>query len=249
MRDVGIALAVLCGWAAITVLAGPPLTGEGELVGEMTKGLAGHILLAGLVAAGFVVVTRWEGAGFGPPRPWASLRVTWLHLVYIAGFLAIAAAGGASPGWLAGLVLVNALLVGFSEEVMFRSILLAAFRRVLGVWPAVILSSAIFGVIHLLNGFVTGDFAGAGLQAVAATMSGVGFAAIMVRTGSVWPGAVLHGLWDFGLFMMGLSVDVPSDPGPAGDIVAEAELGAGAASLLLVLPVFLFGLWLLRKER
>jgi membrane protease YdiL (CAAX protease family) len=249
MRNVAIALAVLCGWTAITVVAGPPLTGEGDVVDGMTNGLASHILLAGLAAAGFVVITQWEGAGFGPPRPWASLRVTWLHLIYVAGFLAIAAAGGASPGWLAGLVLVNALLVGFSEEVMFRSILLAALRRALGVWPAVILSSAIFGAIHLLNGFVTGDFAGAGVQAVAATMSGVGFAAIMVRTGSVWPGAVLHGLWDFGLFMMGLSFDGLSDPGSAGDIVADAELGVGAASLLLVLPVFLFGLWLLRKER
>jgi hypothetical protein len=249
MRVLGVSLAVLCVWMAITFLAGPPLTGEGDIVEAMTQGLAVHILIAGLVATGFVLVMRWEGAGFGPPRPWSSLRVTWLHLVYIAGFLAIAAAGGAAPGGLAALVLINALLVGFSEEVMFRSVLFAGLRRVSALWPAVILSSVIFGAVHVLNGFVTGDFASAGVQAVAAAMSGVGLAAIMVRTGSVWPGVAVHGLWDYGLFMMGQSTGVTADPGPAGDIAAGAEAGAGVVGLVLVVPVFLFGLWLLRKER
>ncbi len=104
-------------------------------------------------------------------------------------------------------------MVGFSEEVMFRGFLLSALRGVMGVWPAVILSSVLFGAVHVTNGFITGAWGPAVVQASMAAMSGLAFAALRVRTGSLWPGIVLHGLWDAGLFFMSLSATAMAEEG------------------------------------
>jgi uncharacterized protein len=62
--------------------------------------------------------------------------------------------------------------------------------------PAVLLSSALFGAAHLTNVLFRGNPALVAAQAVGAFSFGVGYAALRVRTGTIWPLMVLHMLTD-----------------------------------------------------
>jgi len=156
---------------------------------------------------------------------------------------------GFPPGPIVFYVLLNTFLVGVSEEVMFRGVLFRALLENMRIWPAIILTSLLFGAVHTLNGFNTGDWGAALLQSMAAAMSGMLFVAIVIRTGSIWPAIIFHWLWDGMLFMMSVAASLAK--GAAADPSLQADLGAGSVvyPLLLALPNFLWALWLLRKVR
>lgn len=104
-------------------------------------------------------------------------------------------------------------------------------------------TSVLFGTMHSLNVFTTRN-APALLQSVAAAMSGLLFIAIVIRTGSLVPAIVYHWLWDYATFLVVVS---PSDAAP------EAATTAASPAMLLiplaiVLPNFLYGLWLLQRK-
>jgi membrane protease YdiL (CAAX protease family) len=40
---------------------------------------------------------------------------------------------------------------GFFEELIFRAIVLRLLMRAFGIWPALALSAALFGALHLAN--------------------------------------------------------------------------------------------------
>jgi len=140
-------------------------------------------------------------------------------------------------------ILFNTFLVGLSEELMFRGVLLQAFRRTVSIWPAVALTTLVFGAIHILNVFMTGDLRTALLQAATAALTGLPFIALRLRTGSLWPPIVVHGLWDFATFTVSASRGVESHT------VGSGGPGAPMAfmPMLLVLPNALYGLWLMRR--
>jgi membrane protease YdiL (CAAX protease family) len=121
---------------------------------------------------------------------------------------------------------------------MFRGVLFQGLRSQMRLWPAMIMTSLLFGSVHVLNVFSTGDFAGSALQALAATMSGFVFMAILIRTGSIWPAIIYHALWDFGTFMISAHVT------PTTTVAPPAT--AYVVPVALVLPNFLYALYLLR---
>lgn len=87
------------------------------------------------------------------------------------------------------------VLAGVVEETAFRGILLT---RLLprGLWTAVLLSSALFGLLHVANLFLGSPWQTVLLQVTFAAMAGTGYAAMRLRTGSLWPPIVLHALFD-----------------------------------------------------
>ncbi len=96
---------------------------------------------------------------------------------------------------------------GFGEEVFFRGYIQSrvneAFGRpftLLGVrfGPGLIVSSLLFGLIHALNpvDYFAGRYDFAWLALVVGLCSGLFFGVLRERTGSVLPGAVVHGLED-----------------------------------------------------
>ena len=123
---------------------------------------------------------------------------------------------------------------------MFRGILLQAFRHRMAIWPAILITSLLFGGIHSLNVFTTGHLLTSVIQSGAALLSGLLFIAIRLRTGSLWPAIITHGLWDFGTFTLGAAGGEPADPQMARTTVQML------IPLLLVLPNALYALWLLR---
>ncbi|ATD62230.1 MAG: CPBP family intramembrane glutamic endopeptidase [Janthinobacterium svalbardensis] len=210
---------------------------------SLADGVSGAISIPLALAAIFVMVVTLasndrRATGILLPDPARTVWFGWLPLLYAILMLVIAWISGLPPLSMIWIVACNTALVGLSEELMFRAVLLQGFLTKYTMWPALLMSSAIFGAVHALNGFVTGEFSDALWQSVAAFMQGLAYAAIRVRTRSVWPMVVVHGLWDFSLMISALS-----------NGAAKGSPSLPYAGLLAVLPIFLYGLYLLRGIR
>ena len=233
-----LALAALAIWLSLTL-------GVGRLLGagkpqSLSDAVAASIGPAWVVAALFallvaMVSTERRDAGLRAPQ---SLWLVWPPLLYSLLMLLVAWAGGWPAPRMLLIVSCNTALVALSEELMFRSVLLQSLLDRFAIWPAVLMSSALFGVVHTLNGLTTGDVNGALWQSAAAFLQGIGYAAIRLRTRSVWPMMVVHGLWDFALVTAALTT---------------VSTGEGSvlpfAALLAVLPICLYGVFLLRGSQ
>ncbi|MTB63592.1 CPBP family intramembrane metalloprotease [Streptococcus sp. zg-86] len=145
------------------------------------------------------------------------LRVNWLSLVYL--FLI------SIPLLLLGLTknqhylptaLTVALGAGFIEEYLCRGILLQvalkdgihSYKQVL---QAVFVSSLIFGLAHLVNLRVQ-DLDVTLYQVYYATAMGVYFAAVVLRTGSLWWTIFIHFMIDLGTILATAGVESTSKP-------------------------------------
>jgi hypothetical protein len=238
-----ISLAAFVGWLLITVVGGQINTGHGPLTQGVTRGLGWPFLLAALFLLVVVVWQQWRDIGLNKRAARGSLLLTWLPMLYVVVGLSLAVVLGLPPAGVLLWILLNTFLVGLSEELMFRGVLLQAFRHVVSIWPAVALTTLAFGAVHALNVFTTGDLRTALIQSLAAALSGLLFIALRLRTGSLWPCIVVHGLWDFATFTMGAARGGES----------QASSGGGPMTLmtfvpiLLVLPNALYGLWLIRR--
>jgi membrane protease YdiL (CAAX protease family) len=91
----------------------------------------------------------------------------------------------------AGVHLVLFLFVGLYEEFVFRGYPLVAFARVIGFWPAAIVLSLGFGLIHKTNSGETW----VGVASVAAV--GLLFAFTLKRSGNLWFAVGLHAGFDW----------------------------------------------------
>lgn len=84
------------------------------------------------------------------------------------------------------------LLVGFFEEFLLRGYTQFTLTRAIGFWPAAVLLSCMFGLIHLQN---------AGEQwpgLLAAAAIGFFFCLTLRRTGNLWFAVGFHMAWDWG---------------------------------------------------
>jgi hypothetical protein len=98
--------------------------------------------------------------------------------------------------------------------------------------------------MHVLNVFLTGDLRGAVIQAAAACLSGVFLAAVRLRTGSLWTGIVLHGLWDAGTFLVAAGATAAT---AAATVAAAPTTALGDyGSIVMSIPLVLLGLFFLR---
>lgn len=69
----------------------------------------------------------------------------------------------------------------FSEEIITRGFLIVIVQRYWGTWPAIVLSSVAFGLLHGMNGL-----------AVFLAIITISWGWAVVRTGSLWTGLVAH---------------------------------------------------------
>jgi hypothetical protein len=84
------------------------------------------------------------------------------------------------------------LLVGFFEEFLMRGYSQFTLTRAMGFWPAAVLLSCMFGLIHSRNGGEQWP----GLLAAAAI--GFFFCLTLRRTGNLWFAVGFHAAWDWG---------------------------------------------------
>ncbi|HMQ54605.1 MAG TPA: type II CAAX endopeptidase family protein [Anaerolineae bacterium] len=239
-----LSLVIMVIWLLI-VLGGELLqAGAGSLDALVTQRIVISLIAAPLFLVGVIAYFKWPWAEMGVKAPQpasSSWRLGWPAALFILAFVGIGVAGGLPPAQVVFFVLINTLLVGVSEELMFRGIMFWTALPRFSIWPAIWITSLLFGGVHTLNALMTGDtIAGVG-QALQATLFGVWITAIRLRTRSILPAMLIHGLWDFSVFLMGASAAA----------AASADIEPGAAQkligpVLLELPLFLYGLWLLR---
>lgn len=143
----------------------------------------------------------------------------WVKIIPI--ILVFAAAAGTSWGNLlsqkAGLVVffvILVLIVGFTEELMFRGIGVVTFRR--DGFPeakVALYTSIIFGAAHLSNALSTGP--SAILQAVVVSLTGYFLYLTRRWAGVIWLAMPVHSSQDFALISGSLGIDTSTSVGAA----------------------------------
>ncbi len=93
--------------------------------------------------------------------------------------------------------LLTMVMVGFTEELIFRGFIAEIiFRKYSSspaqVWFSVIISGMLFGFMHMINAFSVGNTASALIQSITASVIGMAFCAIYYRTKNLWVCIFLH---------------------------------------------------------
>ena len=150
----------------------------------------------------FVVVRRLDGVGYR--FRFAAEDVT-VGLIALAAFLVLAVPMALGTGFVEfdphwkgpGQWLLMSLgiffFIALPEEVLFRGLIFNILQRVIrghGPWPALIISSIIFGLSHLNN--PPGDWR----YVLLATMAGIAYGWAYLRTGSLLAPSYCHALVD-----------------------------------------------------
>ncbi|WP_158263637.1 CPBP family intramembrane glutamic endopeptidase [Aliiruegeria haliotis] len=191
-----------------------------------------EILLAASAVA-IVFLLGWARQARLTSRPawsgfWYVLVPTMITLVMFGAAVLIASQGEADFSALisSGLpqsILLLVLFVGVFEEVLFRGILLHGFELRIGPVAALFASSFVFGISHYVNWINGQSLAATHPQVIHAGLSGILYGAIALRTRSVWPGVLLHALWDFVVTMnhalIGDTFGTAADPTTSGAFV------------------------------
>lgn len=189
---------------------------------------------------------------------WQGVLLGLCEVTLLVGL--IAAFGGYSLGSLAlhgtgllgwGLLWAVAfLLVGLSEEFMFRGYAQYTLTRGIGFWLAALCLSLVFGATHLTN-------PGEGIVGAAnVAVTGLVFAFALKRTGNLWLAVGWHAAFDFGetflfsvpdsgfVFDHHLSNAALHGPawltggtvGPEGSVFGFLTMGLGALAIHFLFP-------------
>jgi uncharacterized protein len=240
------AFLVLAAWTAGAFVTGAlsrsdPVSNATEIVTTLASGLALNLVAALAVLALATRAFRWGDLGFRAPDWGALVRVMAFPLLTLAPLPLLAWGIGFPPGPAVAYLALNTALIALSEEWMFRGILFRALLARFRLWPAVLITSVLFGAFHVLNAFTLGDLRMALAQSVAAMMTGMLLVALVLRTGSIWPAVAYHMVWNFGLLLVAHETleHLPLDTTP--------PLSAYLMPMLIVSPNLFFALFLLRR--
>jgi membrane protease YdiL (CAAX protease family) len=133
------------------------------------------------------------------------------------------------------------LTAGIVEELVFRGAILYAFVRVWGnsrrgLFQSALLSAVLFGALHAINAVFGKALPLALLQVLNAMLSGVLYAALVLKGGSVWPIVFWHAALN-----TVVNLQVAATPGFAETIPGNLLI------VLFDLPLLAYGLLLLRR--
>ncbi|MFE1646162.1 CPBP family intramembrane glutamic endopeptidase [Microbacterium sp. P01] len=213
----------------VTLLSGIPFPEVGTTADATWRGAVMDLAVA---AALLVIVTSllgwWRPALFEQKRA----QRTWP--VFVPIVMAIAAVLNlANTDWsqfdtsfLLSLIALG-VLVGFSEEMMARGLVLTSLRSRLSEGWVWFISSALFGLMHLSNVILGAPVSASVLQAVLAFASGTAFYILRRVTGSLVWAMVLHGLWDVSVFAVGhapIGIPLGAVLGPVVGVLALATV-------------------------
>ena len=154
-----------------------------------------------LILGGAVVIWRPRAFGFQFGRVVETRRLIVGMCVVAAMTTAVLLAITGPTPYSAASAWVEVVLVPFTEELVFRGILLTVLLLALGrihapdraILLAVVIDGVAFGIAHLANA-ATLDLAFVLPQAVFASVLGMGCAYLMVKSNSIYPAIVLHAL-------------------------------------------------------
>ena len=159
-------------------------------------------------AAGLFIGLLWsfgwlDGSGITVRGSWTAWLVTLLLVAYETVAFQLAFFGDLSiqmsnPG-LSLSVALNALATGPLEEIPFRAVILYAFLRLWGgtrkgIVRSVLYSAAIFSASHLIHLALGRPLDMVAIKLVMTFLSGIYFAALVLRWKSIWTVVLFHGV-------------------------------------------------------
>lgn len=161
------------------------------------------LAIGSVLLIGFIAWARWDMLWRDPERlPMA--RWIWILL---ATFTLCIVIRGAGIAWgdidtnLLAAVLCLGVLVGFSEEILFRGIFLRCMRNGrLSEGAAALWTATAFGLFHLPNVFLGTGLTGL-TQVLLAGLSGIALYYFRVALGAIIVAMVMHGLFDITTFL------------------------------------------------
>jgi uncharacterized protein len=214
-----------------------------SMVDELPNRVSPVLLAAVAWLLAATALLRWrKPTGLTRPKNRAEIALLWLPGVLTLGLLStILVARIFDPNLFtslnSGYLLVNLLLVGVSEELMFRGVIFHGVDSVYGWRRAVWVSALMFGVLHLVNGYSTGRWSFAALQAINATLIGVWLANLRLRMVSVLPGIGVHWIWNVSPLVLAIAGQQMQDAaGAAGEISPMVELTSAMIALACLAP-------------
>lgn len=169
---------------------------------------------------------RWD-CGYGP--------IDWRGVLWMLPSFALTAAlifamfrtGNPQLSGLVLLIVATMALVGFSEELVFRGILLQGALRDVSLGKAILISSLGFSLLHSVNVLAGVPIAGMFQQLGLTFIFGLAMACYALRANSLVPVMIFHMLWDTVQFVGGV---FGSDFGP---LIAIAIVVNAVVALLL----------------
>jgi membrane protease YdiL (CAAX protease family) len=205
--------------------------------------------LTGLLFFGLLARFGWlDLAGFTRPRLWKALWLGWPLLIFAVINIDEGIVVDFSRPGLIALHLLTALSTGWVEEVLCRGVVVTTLlqkwgRTRKGITLSVLVSSALFGLAHFAN-FLAGrqPLINTLTQITFAIFFGVIFAACVLRNRAIWPMILLHAAVDWAATLDEIAVGGGLHTGVAPLSPADALV-----SILITLPLFLYGLFLLRR--
>ncbi|MEV8213236.1 CPBP family intramembrane glutamic endopeptidase [Leifsonia sp. NPDC077715] len=231
---VWIGLAIWLGYLILVVLvqlaSGIPYTAWGDSAGNLFFG-AGLSLIVASVALAITtsLLGWWRPALFEAERSrhrWPILVPILMALLAVVSLLLTDWSAVDLPFFAAAVVL---LLVGFTEELTARGLLLVGLRSRLGEGWVWFLTSLLFGLMHGVNILLGQDVFATVIQIVFAFTAGTVFYIVRRVTGTLIWAMVLHAVWDFSQFLVGYG-----DPSPYAPIVNVFVPVIGVLALVAV---------------
>lgn len=223
-------LAYLAVVFTIQSASGIPYDEWGDSAGNLFFGGGVSLIIASiLLAITTSLLGWWRPAIFDRARSRHRWPILVPILVAVAAVMNLAGTDWAaySGAFLAASVVL--MLVGFTEELVNRGLLVVALRSRLHEGWVWFISSALFGCSHYINVLLGAPVGDTTTQVFAAFLGGTAFYILRRTTGSLIWAMALHGIWDFSVFATGV--------GQAGDIASIANvvyLFAGLLGLALV---------------
>ena len=244
----GVAVLLLfCFFLFLGGLISQTLSAFGEDVAPLIAGL--WRVLAALVFIGSMKRMGWlEKAGYRLKNTTAS---AWILSLIPALILAFAIAYSMTRSFafdfsnplLSFSEFFMALMVGLVEETVFRGMILYALLRAWGdtksgILKAALISSVLFGLVHAPNVLFGTPLLTMLAQLGYAFLLGLFFAALLLRSGSIWVAVVAHGLIDAVGFLNFIGKEMP-----------EPTLMSSFIPLFITVPAGLYGIYFLARRQ
>jgi membrane protease YdiL (CAAX protease family) len=206
--------------------------------------LVNHLLLArvisdsvravvyetGLIVAAFVFLSLlrwWHRVGFTKGIRGDDVPVC-LFPTLLTLYIAWGALSSSTVGSMIFFILIYACLIAVAEESIFRGIILQTLLPK-GVLRAIFLSSLIFALLHVGNLFAGLPWTYVSGQVLFTFGDGMAYAVMRVRTGSIWPAIILHGLTDFSALAFTATTGIKPSP-----LLSELLAGGSICSVYLI---------------
>lgn len=98
------------------------------------------------------------------------------------------------------MIVLNLLLIGPGEELLFRGVLQKRLRERFAAWPSIILASMAFAPLHIFA--LSGSLSAAAVTIGILFVPSIAFGYIYERTGNIVVPALAHGLYNATLFAL-----------------------------------------------